>query len=157
MHNRSYYILNKAVRDEAEQYDDTEIGMLVADIMSVDHKGERMLSTIYKQSVASSQIEWEDWKPYIVFTTLLYGGFENEEEVYQAFCEKALPEGKNTFKWDVQLEDGYCTVSYYYSARTILGEDRFAMQKKSALMSVDIYESYELYQELHNSLESCAD
>ena len=89
-------------------------------------------------------MSWEDWKQQIVFATLLYGGFEDEEQVYQAFADKELPYGENVFQgWDAQLPEGYCTVTY----RTI-SESSNPKQKRHALMGVNIYESQELYQRL---------
>lgn len=137
------------VRDETEHYDNTETGMFVTDILSADYKGKRMLYMTFDQRIASNQIEWENWKAYIVFAALLYGGFENEEDIYQAFLGKELPEGKTAFQWDAQLPEGYCTVSYHLrSGHTIYDKDGFARKKRSAFLRVNIYESYDLYQEL---------
>ncbi len=146
--------IHYVIRSEAEHYGDTENSLFIADISSANYKGERVLFTIFNQSVAADQIEWEDWKEQIVFATLLYGGFENEEDVYQAFLEKELPRGETSFVWDAQLPEGYCTVSYNCGSNTTFDKDGFAVQKRSALMRVNIYESLELYQELKGKRES---
>ncbi len=140
------------VRSPTETYDDTSNSVFLAGISSANYEGERMLSTTFDQSVDSDQIEWEDWKQQIVFATLLYGGFENEEDVYRAFLEKELPEGKISFGWDAQLSGGYCMVSYSSRSHTIYNEDGFPIRKQSASLRVNIYESYELYQKLKQNM-----
>ena len=128
------------VRSPTETYDGTDNSAFFAYISSAKDKGERVLYTIFDQSVDSEQIVWEDWKQQIVFATLLYGGFENEEEVYQAFLEKEVPEGKEFFgkavelpggysrmsyRGDVQLPEGYCMVGYTYRSNRTYDEDSF--------------------------------
>ena len=158
--------IHYVVRSPTETYDDTSNSVFLTDISSSNYEGERMLFTIFDQSVDSEQIEWEDWKQQIVFATLLYGGFENEEEVYQAFLEKEVPEGKDFFgkavelpagysrvsyRGDVQLPEGYCMVSYTFRSHRTYDEDSFPIKKQSASLRVNIYESYELYQKLNTN------
>ncbi len=139
------------VRSPTETYDGTSNSVFLAGISSMNYEGERMLSTTFDQRVVSDQIEWEDWKQQIVFATLLYGGFENEEDVYRAFLEKELPDGKTSFGWDAHLSGGYCTVSYSSRSHTTYNEDNFPIRKQSAFLRVNIYESYELYQKLRTN------
>lgn len=123
---------------------DPSTRLLIAGITSATIEGERVLITVFDQIDVADQMSWEDWKQQIVFATLLYGGFEDEEQVYQAFADKELPYGENVFQgWDAQLPEGYCTVTY----RTI-SESSNPKQKRHALMGVNIYESQELYQRL---------
>ena len=155
--------ISYVVRSPTETYDGTNNRVFLAGITSANFEGERMLATIFDQSIDSEQIVWEDWKQQIVFATLLYGGFENEEEVYQAFLEKEVPEGKDFFgkavefpagysrvsyRGDVQLPEGYCMVSYTFSSHRTYDEDGFPIKKQSASITVNIYESYELYQKI---------
>ena len=107
-----------------------------------------MLYTIFNKSEASGEMKWEDWKQQITLATTLYGGFENEEEVYQAFQEQEVPEGQTRLQWDADLPGGYCTVSYRNRSSTIYDEDGFAIEKNSATLFVNIYETSELYQEI---------
>lgn len=149
------------VRSPTETYDGTNNRLFFAYISSANYEGERVLYTIFDESVDSEQIVWEDWKQQIVFATLLYGGFENEEEVYQAFLEKEVPKdffgkavelpggySRVSYRGDVQLSEGYCRVSYTFSSHRTYDEDGFPIKKQSASLRVDIYESYELYQKL---------
>ncbi len=145
--NRKGHI-HYVVRSPTETYDGTSNNVVLADISAANYKGERLLLTIFDQSVVSDQIEWEDWKQQIVFATLLYGGFENEEDVYRAFLEKELPDGQTSSEWDAQLTGGYCVVSYSSRSHTNYNEDGFTIRKQSAFLRVNIYESYELYQKL---------
>ncbi|WP_312634820.1 hypothetical protein [Oscillibacter sp.] len=143
--------MHYVVRSPTETYDGTNNSVFLVDISSSNYEGERMLFTIFDQSIDSDQIEWEDWKQQIVFATLLYGGFENEEDVYQAFLEKELPDGKTSFRWDAQLSGGYCRVDYSSRSHTTYNEDGFPTRKQSASLRVNIYESYELYQKLNTN------
>lgn len=156
--------IHYVVRSPTETYDGTNNSAFLADISSSNYKGERMLFTLFDQSVDSEQIVWEDWKQQIVFATLLYGGFENEEEVYQAFLEKEIPKdffgkavelpggySRVSYRGDVQLPEGYCRVSYTFRSRRTYDEDDFPIKKQSASLRVDIYESYELYQKLNTN------
>lgn len=118
--------------------------LLIAGITSVTIEGERVLIAVFDQIDVSDQMSWEDWKQQIVFATLLYGGFEDEEQVYQAFAGKELPYGENAFqRWDAQLLGGYCTVTYHTT-----NESSNPTQKRHAWMGVNIYESQALYQRL---------
>ncbi len=143
----THYVL----RSPSETYDGTDNKVFLADISSANQEGERVLYTIFDQSVDSNQIAWEDWKQQIVFATLLYGGFENEEAVFQAFLEKELPDGKTSFMWDAQLPEGYCTVSYSYRSNRTYDENGFSVLNQSAFLRVNIYESCELYQKLRTN------
>ena len=72
---------------------DPSTRLLIAGITSATIEGERVLITVFDQIDVADQMSWEDWKQQIVFATLLYGGFEDEEQVYQAFADKELPYG----------------------------------------------------------------
>ncbi|MDO4273198.1 MAG: hypothetical protein Q4D16_05990 [Eubacteriales bacterium] len=144
------------VRDPIETYDGSSNKLFIARINSAVYEGERVLFAAFDQKDVSDQIEWEDWKPQMVLAALLYGGFEDEEEVYQAFLGKEIPYTtenpyevyENPFSWEVQLPEGYCTVSYSYRGQTIYDEDGFPVRKQSAIMEINIYESKELCQKL---------
>lgn len=143
--------INYILRSPTETYDGTNNSVLLASISSANYEGERLLLTMFDQPVVSDQIEWEDWKQQIVFATLLYGGFDNEEDVYREFCGKELPDGQTSFNWDAQLSGGYCKVDYTTSSNTIYNEDGWPIQKRTASMRVNIYESSELFQKLRTN------
>lgn len=92
---------------------------------------------------------WEDWKTQIVFATLLYGSFEDEEEFYRAFSEQEIPEDEETFKWDAQLPSGYCSVGYrVLDSEFECGSRGKRILKQHYMMELSIYESESLYQRL---------
>lgn len=140
--------ISYVVRDQEETYEGTDNSVLVASLGSATYEGERMLLTVFDQRVDSEQMEWEDWKRQIVCATLLYGGFENEEDVYQAFLEKELPDEEASCEWKVELPEGYCRVTYSHRSNTSHNEDGFPVEKQSATLRVNIYESCELYQKM---------
>lgn len=76
-------------------------------------EGKRQLSMTLDSSghgLDGVPFSWEDWKQVIVLGTILYGGFEDEEEVYRALSELEVPDDDGTLKWDVPLSKGYCNV-----------------------------------------------
>lgn len=130
------------LRDPMETYGDTDNTMLIAGISSAITEGERFLSMIFLSAPdepATLPFEWEDWKRQIVFTTLLFGGFNDEEEVYRAFFDKKIPEGEDRFEWDAQLPNGYCRVSYNFNT----------IREQPYTVRITIYESKSLYKKLH--------
>lgn len=131
-----------ALRDPAKTYADTENKVLIAGISSAITEGERVLFVTFLSAPdepATLPFVWKDWKQQIVFTTLLFGGFADEEEVYRAFSDKKIPEGEDRFEWDAQLPNGYCRVSYNFN--TILAQPY--------TVRITIYESKSLYEKLH--------
>ncbi|MDO4275989.1 MAG: hypothetical protein Q4D16_20155 [Eubacteriales bacterium] len=131
--------------------------LLIASIVSNSSEiteGKRMLFIRFGQIDVPDQMTWEDWKQQIVFATLLYGGFEDEEQVYQAFADKELPclHGESSFQaWDAQLPGGYCIVNYRIS-----NETSKPVAKQEASMGVYIYESKELYQRIQQKIKKPA-
>lgn len=121
--------------------------VIIASASSAIIEGERTLFTTFDQIYISDQFAWEDWKQQIVFATLLYGGFEDEEEVYRAFLGKALPEGENSADWDAQLPGGYCWMRYMPRKSKIFeGEYDIPTWRHSGTLFVKIYESKALFQ-----------
>ena len=139
--------------EEIESSEDVETGWLVANLTSADYKGRRVMDTLFfEQSAASKQIAWADWKPHMAFAALVWGGLDSEDEIYQAFCEKELPEGEHTYTWEAQLSGGYRTVSYSLRpSRTVYDEAGFEVKEQSAHVRVSLYESRELYEELRTN------
>ncbi len=131
-----------ALRDPTKTYDDTESKVLTLAISSAITKGERFLAVSFPSSpgeAARLPFVWEDWKQQIIFATLLYGGFEDEEELYRAFSNKDIPESEESYEWDAQIPGAYCRVSYSFKSNL-------------ARFDVIIYESKSLYQELHQEI-----
>ena len=132
------------VRSETETYDDAGTPVMVASASSAATDDGRILWTIFDR-LHTEQFSWEDWKQQIIFATLLYGGFETEDAVYQAFCTKEIPDSP-AYVWDARLPEGYCRISYLPRSHKAYDENGFEIQKQSAILRVNIYESYALYQ-----------
>lgn len=140
------------VRSETETYADPNNGVMVASASSSATDYGRMLSTVFDR-LNTEQFSWEDWKRQIIFATLLYGGFEEEDAVYKVFCEKELPDTPpylwdDPFVWDARLPEGYCRISYHPRSHKEHDEEGFEIRKQSGFLHVNIYETYELYQKL---------
>lgn len=157
--------IQHVVRSSAETYSDTispeearqhpSSRVMTAGIDSIVTDGERRISIIFDQLEVSDQFAWDDWKNQIVFATLLYGGFGNEEEVYEVFLGKEPQqientEGGNSFQLDAQLSGGYCRA--HYSSRrvhTLFNEyGDPAGKRHSGTLVVKIYESHVLYEKI---------
>lgn len=136
------------IRRNIEEHKAIESSEFIANISTLERKDGRILYAVFNQGNVSNQIEWEKWKKQILFATLLYGGFEDEKDVYQAFYGRELPDGKTSFRWDAQLSGGYCVVTYCLRSNSIYDENNFAVKNQSAFLWVDFYESYELYQKI---------
>lgn len=135
-----------------EAQDNPSSRVIIAGASSAIIESERTLYTTFDQIDISDQFAWEDWKQQIVFATLLYGGFEDEEEVYRAFLGKALPEcedseGEISADWDAQLLGGYCWMRYMpRKSKTFEGEYDIPTWRHSGTLFVKIYESKTLFQ-----------
>ncbi|MDE6994215.1 MAG: hypothetical protein K2P41_07285 [Lachnospiraceae bacterium] len=93
-------------RKDAQDHPSSRV--LVASAAPAIIDGKRTLYTVFEQKDVSNQFAWEDWKEQILFATLLYGGFQTEEEVYQTLCSQAIPEAETPSVWDARLSGGYC-------------------------------------------------
>ena len=106
----SNYVLRNPERKYHEDSLDT---ILYGGIISGIVDGNRYMSTIFdakSHMVNDKPFAWEDWKQEIIFITILYGGFEDEEEVYRALSKLEVPDDDKVLKWGVQLSNGYCGV-----------------------------------------------
>lgn len=136
------------VRSETESYGDDNIGIMVASVSSAITEDGRALNVDFDR-LNVEQFSWEDWESQIAFATLLYGGFDEEDIVYQAFCEKVLP-ATPPYIWDVILPEGYCRISYRPRSFKEYDEDGFEKKRQSAILRVSIFESFETYQKIDN-------
>ena len=145
------------LRDPAKTYADTENKVLIAGISSAITEGERFLFVTFLSAPdepATLPFVWKDWKQQIVFATLLFGGFADEEEVYRAFSNKETPESKESFEWEAQLPGGYCTVRYRLNASEITHSfPEPIVNRASYMVNVTIYESKSLYQKLQEKMK----
>lgn len=144
------------VRSQTETYSDTisleeaqakpGMRLIVAGVSSAIIEGERMLSIIFDQREIADKFAWEDWKKQIAFAALLYGGFENEDDVYKAFLGKEFPEGEDSFEWDAKLSGVYCQMQYDTRSHKSYDEYNNANYRQSGTLIVRIYESKALYE-----------
>lgn len=136
------------IRDSAQTCEISENSRFIASAASANQHGGRILYTTFDQPVSQKQIVWEDWKPQILFAALLYGGFEDPEEVYQAFLGKTISEDAAAAQWSAPLFNGYCVISYSLRNNSTYDEEGFQVVSQSACLRVNIYESQALYQKI---------
>ncbi|MDC7290605.1 hypothetical protein NXH76_22710 [Blautia schinkii] len=131
------------------QSEDSTAAFFYGGVSSGLVEGKRQLSLALESGghgLDGVPFAWEDWKQMIVLGTKLYGGFENEEEVYRALSELEVPDDDSRLKWGVPLSKGYCNVQRG-AIQTSPSKGRYALW-------INFYESEENYQqELQKSKE----
>lgn len=132
---------NYVLRDLERKYQEDSLDtVLYSGIISGIVDGNRYMSTLFdakSHMVNDKPFAWEDWKQEIIFTTILYGGFEDEEEVYRALSKLDVPDGDGVLKWGVQLSNGYCGVQRSSITRPA--------DSRGYAIWINFYETEELY------------
>lgn len=141
------------IRRAPESPDEPEDGVFVASISSVGLPEGRLLYTAFVQHKDSDQFRWSDWKQQIVFAAMLYGGFADEEAVYQALSEQGDPADGGS-QWEVELPEGYCRVSYRAQDNKTYNADGFEVHTYTATLRVDVFETQALYESLMASRQN---
>lgn len=137
------------IRSEAETHEGTVGSPFVADVVFAVAEGEELLTVFHQSGVwadSTQRIEWEDWKKQFAFAALLYGDFEQEDEIYRAFCDKEMPDGMEQVKWEAELSNGrYCTVALSCMSQKAYNDRGFEGRRYSATMRINIFGSFEQY------------
>lgn len=79
--------------------------------------------------------ETEDWKAAIRLAAHLYGGFEDDEELYDAYSAEELP-AEDYILWEGMLTGGYCRIT----TSELIGSWR---PSDGTTLEIHIYESEE--------------
>ena len=141
------------IRRAPEHPDEPEDGVFVASVSSVQLTDGRLLYTTFVQHRDSDQFQWADWKQQIVFAAMLYGGFADEEAVYQALSEQGDP-ADGEYRWEAELPAGCCRVSYGAKDNKTYDEDGFEVHTYTATLRVDVFETRALYESLMASRQN---
>lgn len=141
------------IRRAPEHPDEPEGGVFVASVSSVQLTDGRLLYTTFVQHRDSDQFQWADWKQQIVFAAMLYGGFADEEAVYQALSEQGDP-ADGEYRWEAELPEGCCRVSYGAKDSKTYDEDGFEVHTYTETLRVDVFETRALYESLIASREN---
>ena len=141
------------IRRAPESPDEPEDGVFVASVSSVQLTDGRLLYTAFVQHRDSDQFQWADWKQQIVFAAMLYGGFADEEAVYQALSEQGDP-ADGEYRWEAELPEGCCRVSYGAKDNKTYDADGFEVHTYTATLRVDVFETRALYESLIASREN---
>ena len=141
------------IRRAPEHPDEPEDGVFVASVSSVQLTDGRLLYTTFVQHRDSDQFQWADWKQQIVFAAMLYGGFADEEAVYQALSEQGDP-ADGEYRWEAELPEGCCRVSYGAKDNKTYDADGFEVHTYTATLRVDVFETRALYESLIASREN---
>ena len=141
------------IRRAPEHPDEPEDGVFVASVSSVQLTDGRLLYTTFVQHRDSDQFQWADWKQQIAFAAMLYGGFADEEAVYQALSEQGDP-ADGEYRWEAELPEGCCRVSYSAKDNKTYDEDGFEVHTYTATLRVNIFETRALYESLIESREN---
>lgn len=141
------------IRRAPESPDEPEDGVFVASVSSVQLTDGRLLYTAFVQHMDSDQFQWSDWRQQLAFAAMLYGGFADEEAVYQALTEQgASSDGEN--QWEIDLPEGYCCVSYGAKDNKTYDEDGFEIHTYTATLRVNMFETRALYESMMASRQN---
>lgn len=139
------------IRSETETYEGADTPKFVADVVFAEDGDGQFLLTVFHQSGvwedSSRRISWADWKKQFVFAALLQGGFEQEEEIYQTFCDMEMLDGMDPVGLGAELSNGrYCTAVSSCMSQKAYDDRGFEVRRYSATLRINIYASYEQYQ-----------
>ena len=147
------------VRSETETYtdesypehdmEDPKLKVLVASISTGMIENERVIYNVFDQIDIPEEFSWDIWKKQIILTTKLYGGFRNEEVLYEALIEQPLPGIGEPMGWDVELSGGYCRVSFMERESDSHDEKMFLVKRYHGALIVSIYPSKEFFFNLY--------
>lgn len=140
------YSSSFVIRDKAKATEAAKNGRFVATITSAERESGRVLYIVFDQEIESEQIDWDAWKPQLIFAALLYGGFEDEEALYRALLGNELPEGQTQVSWSSSLPEGYCIAAYMPRTNTTYDENNIPVKRYAAHLQVNLYESHATYQ-----------
>lgn len=122
--------------------------LLCASIISAEVDGERYLTVSFLPESAanfdweeSRPFAWEDWEKHLKLATLLYGGFEREDELYWAASQLEVSSVTANDLLYQQLTGGYCRVR-------VSKMDRPSLPDEARMVTVTICESKEMYEKL---------
>lgn len=84
---------------------------------------------------------WDEWKNLLKLSAQLYGGFEDDEEIYHACAATELPL-EETLLWNGTLTGGYCRVR---ASKPIQNWSPFIGGGMVFYIFIDIFESEDSY------------
>lgn len=84
---------------------------------------------------------WEEWKDLLILSARLYGGFEDEEEIFQACAKEELPLDMTNL-WEGSLTGGYCRVK---TSEPIQDWSPFVGGGLTYNLHIDLFESEDAY------------
>lgn len=102
-HSPTEQSLSFSLRDE-------ETNFLYAGIKTQKIEEERMLGIIFFSFDSETEISEEECKNAIIMGTCLFGGFEDEEQVYNQFVKDFQP--KESLLWQKKIEGIDCEVEF---------------------------------------------
>ncbi|MDC7290604.1 hypothetical protein NXH76_22705 [Blautia schinkii] len=123
------------------QYEYSTSPLLYGGVSSGFVEGKRHLSISFDSrgyGLYGAPFAWEDWKQGIILGTMLYGGFEDKEEVYRALSELEVSDDDSIREWEVSLSKGYCWVHRSSTDRNTSEEGYYVW--------INFFESEEDYQ-----------
>ena len=85
---------------------------------SVYDGGKRYLQVIYLQAEGEdTSFRCEDWQKPITLAGMLWGGFDDDGQLYRQLSALPLPEDATStgFTWRTDVKGGFCTVGYSVS------------------------------------------
>lgn len=137
------------LRDVEERlHEDSEDTIFRGSVASGIIEGRRRMELLFDSRCHSGDavpFTWEAWKQEMILGAMLYGGFEDKEEVYRVFCQLEGPDDDHAFQKGVQLSKGYCSVHK--------GPTDNEHRKGRYALWIDFFESEEHYQDYQQKIQ----
>ena len=79
--------------------------------------GKRHLTVMYQlRPEGDTAFRWEDWRQAITLAGKLWGGFEDDGQLYRQLSELNIPDDSVTgASWEAETDGGFCSVGYTVS------------------------------------------
>lgn len=138
------------VRNASERYNEESQGdmeenpgsyVMIASVSSAEIDGERFLQVFFDSIDVEPGFRWEQWEKDIEFAAVLYGGFEDQMQLFDVFSEMPIPEGDASYIWDHTFPSSHCEIEYYERQSDVPGKYDHSVKRLSGTLAITIRSS----------------
>ena len=103
--------------------------------------GKRHLTVIYQvRPEGDAAFRWEDWQQAITLAGKLWGGFDDDDQLYRQLSDLNIPDDTVTgASWETETDGGFCSVGY--TVTMLRGESNHVT------FSINFYDSQQEYRQ----------
>ena len=76
--------------------------------------GKRHLTVMYMtRPEGNASFRWKDWQQAITLAGMLWGGFDDDEQMYRQLSDLNIPDDSVTgASWETETDGGFCSIGY---------------------------------------------